>query len=389
MTPLQVGVIGCGYWGPNIIRALIEIPEASVRAVADRDADRLARVGSRFPQIPRLTQNHHELLAMGLDAVVVATPPETHFDLVMEALEHGLDVFVEKPLATDTEQARRMVEEAEARDHILMVGHIGAYNPAVDALREMVAAGELGDIGYIDAVRAGLGLFHPRLNVIWDLAPHDISILMHILGESPVSVSTRAIACVEPSIEDVAYMTLMFPSGVLAHVRLSWLDPCKTRRITVVGRRKMVLYDDVETQEKLKVYDKSVNTVPHTDTFGDFQFAYHYGSVVSPYVQLSEPLRLECTHFLESVLHHRRPLTDGHNGMQVVQAIEAAQRSLQSGGIQVPITGSEPVHLSDVGSDDGLQADGAEVPESVPVTSNGHAARTPGGDEAPTIILPS
>jgi len=173
--------------------------------------------------------------------------------------------------------------------------------------------------------------------VIWDLAPHDIAILLYVLGEVPDSVGTRGIACVQVSIEDVAYMTLMFPSGVLAHMRMSWLDPFKSRRITVVGSKKMVVYDDLESHEKLKVYDKSVNAIRQTDTFGEFQFAYHYGSVVSPYIHFEEPLRLECLHFVECVLERARPLTDGYNGVQVVRVIEAAQRSLRDGGSQVRI----------------------------------------------------
>jgi predicted dehydrogenase len=213
-------------------------------------------------------------------------------------------------------------------------------------MREMIDSGELGQIAYIDAVRGGLGLFHPSLNVIWDLAPHDIAILMYLLGSTPHSVSTRAIACVEESIEDVAYMSLLFPGEVLAHSRMSWLDPCKQRRIAVVGRKKMVVYDDLENQEKLKIYDKRVDSIRRTDTFGEHQYAYHYGSVVSPYVNYDEPLRLECLHFVECVENRLKPLTDGENGLQVVRVIEAAQRSMQSGGRQVPIPGH--VDASDI-----------------------------------------
>ena len=199
-----------------------------------------------------------------------------------------------------------------------MVGHIGAYNPAVHTLKQMIDDGELGDIAYVDAARGGLGLFHPSLNVIWDLAPHDVAILMHILGQSPVAVSAKGAACVEATIEDVAYVALRFATGVLAHVRLSWLDPCKTRRITVVGRQKMVVYDDLETQEKLKIYDKRVDAIRRTDTFGESHFAYHYGSVVSPYILHDEPLRLECAHFVDCAMERTRPLTDGENGLAVV-----------------------------------------------------------------------
>ncbi|HSK90957.1 MAG TPA: Gfo/Idh/MocA family oxidoreductase, partial [Euzebyales bacterium] len=301
MKRLNVGAIGCGYWGPNLIRNCIEIPEVSLEAVADLDWERLRHIQTRYPGIPLVTDDYTQMFDAGLDAVVVSTPPETHHTIVAACIEQGLHVLVEKPLATTSADARHLIELAERHGRRLMVGHTFEYNPAVRALREVVASGDLGSIHYIDAVRVGLGLFHPTLNVIWDLAPHDVSILIHILGEMPTQVSTRGIACVQRAIEDVAYITLTFPSGILAHVRLSWLDPQKTRRITVVGRKKMIVYDDVEAHEKLKVYDKRVDTIRRTDTFGEFQFAYHYGSVVSPYVHFEEPLRLELLHFAECV----------------------------------------------------------------------------------------
>jgi predicted dehydrogenase len=332
-----LGVIGCGYWGPNLVRTFVELPDVTVAAVVDRDADRLEHIGRRYPGIGVLTRNVEDALAMDLDAVAVCTPPETHYAIVRTCLENGLDVFVEKPLATKAEDAERLIEIADRHSQILMVGHIGAYNPAVNALKDMIDGGDLGAIAYIDAARGGLGLFHPSLNVIWDLAPHDISILMHILRESPVAVSAKGAACVDDTIEDVAYIALRFGTGVLAHVRLSWLDPCKTRRVTVVGRQKMVVYDDLETQEKLKVYDKRVDAIRRTDTFGESQFAYHYGSVVSPYIVHEEPLRLECKHFIDCVMERQRPLTDGANGLAVVRVIQAAQESLHRGGIEIGI----------------------------------------------------
>ena len=337
MTLLKVGVIGCGYWGPNIVRTFLELPDVSVEAVADLDWSMLEGIVTRHPQVANFTDDFRDLFEMDLDAVVVSTPPETHYDIVRACLEHDLDVLVEKPLATNTRDARALAELAEKDGRIMMVGHIGAYNPAVDELRKMIESGDLGEIRYIDAVRVGLGQYHPTLNVIWDLAPHDVAILLHLLGESPVSVNTRGAACVHESIEDVAYMTLSFPSGILAHARMSWLDPRKTRRITVVGSQKMVLYDDLEGHEKLKIYDKRVNAIPRTDTFGEYQFAYHYGSVVSPYVRLDEPLKIECLHFVECALGRKQPLTDGRNGLKVVEVIEAAQKSLRLGGAQVSI----------------------------------------------------
>jgi predicted dehydrogenase len=361
---LRMAVIGCGYWGPNLVRTFVELPEASLEAVVDRDPARLEHIRRRYPAIRLLTTDLDEVFAMDLDAVVVSTPPETHFPIVRACLEHGLDVLVEKPLATESEHAEQLIEIAKKDGQVLMVGHIGAYNPAVRALKEMIDGGELGDIAYVDAARGGLGLFHPSLNVIWDLAPHDVAILMYILGEAPIAVSAKGAACVEASIEDVAYVALRFATGVLAHVRLSWLDPCKTRRITVVGRQKMVVYDDLETQEKLKIYDKRVDAIRRTDTFGESHFAYHYGSVVSPYILHDEPLRLECTHFVDCAMERTRPLTDGENGLAVVRVIQAAQQSLREGGIEIVIPSEQRLTLLPAASSDVIDL-GEPIPDPI------------------------
>jgi predicted dehydrogenase len=333
----RIGVIGCGYWGPNLIRNFVEIPTTSLEAVADLDPKRLAHIRERYPQVPCVTEDHRDLFALDLDGVVVCTPPETHHEIVRECLLQGLNVLVEKPLVTRADHARELIALAEARGLVLMVGHTFLYNPAVHALKDLVQSGELGDILYIDGVRAGLGLFHPRLNVIWDLAPHDISIMSYLLDAQPVSAAARGLACLNGTVEDVAYLSLMYPNDVLCHVRVSWLDPSKTRRITVIGTKKMAVYDDVEPLEKLRIYDKRVDSVRRTDTFAEFQFAYHYGSVVIPHITFDEPLRLECLHFAECIDQGLRPRTDGRNGLRVVQAIEAAQRSLRSGGVSVEV----------------------------------------------------
>ncbi|MFA9432475.1 Gfo/Idh/MocA family protein [Egicoccus sp. AB-alg2] len=337
MSRTRIGAIGCGYWGPNLIRNFIEIPNTRVLGVADLDGGRLAHVRERYPQIGTLTNDYRDLFGLGLDAVVVSTPPETHYDIVRDCLEHGLHVLVEKPLVTRSAEARELIAVAERNERILMVGHTFLYNPAVHALRDLVVHGELGDVLYIDAVRAGLGLFHPRLNVIWDLAPHDISIASFLLGAAPVAVAARGAACLNETVEDVAYLTLTFPGNVLYHVRLSWLDPSKTRRTTVIGSQKMAVYDDVEPLEKLRIYDKRVDSIRRTDTFGEFQFAYHYGNVVIPHIRFEEPLRLECLHFADCVARGARPRTDASNGLVVVETIEAAQRSLANGGASVPV----------------------------------------------------
>jgi predicted dehydrogenase len=247
-------------------------------------------------------------------------------------MEHGLHVLVEKPITLNSEDAEQLIKVAEANDVRLMVGHTFEYNSAVRAVKQMIQSGELGDIYYIDAIRASLGLFQTKANVVWDLAPHDISILRYLLDADPISVNTHGSSCVQEGIEDVAYTTLMFPNNVMAHIRSSWLDPSKQRRITVVGSKKMVIYDDVEPLEKIKIYDKGVKAIRHTDTFGEFSFAYHYGDVVIPYIRFEEPLRVQCQHFLDCINEGRQPQTDGLNGMRVVQVVEAAQRSMKNGG---------------------------------------------------------
>ncbi len=352
MPSLRVGAIGSGYWGPNLIRNFVENHDTRVVGVADLDPARLAAIRGRFPQIATLTTDYTDLFHLGLDAVVVSTPPETHGDIVADCLEHGLNVLVEKPLTTDVATGVRLKELADDRGLVLMVGHTFEFNPAVRALKTMLDDGIAGDIRYIDAVRVGLGLFHPRLNVVWDLAPHDISILIHILGEMPETVSTQGIACVQDDVEDVAYLTLMFPSGILAHIRLSWLDPMKTRRLTVVGSRKMIVYDDVALDEKIRLYDKRVDAMPRTDTFGAFQFAYHHGGIEIPPIDFQEPLRLECQHFVQCIRDGERPLTDADNGIRVVRVIAAAQESLKMGGISVEVMTdrqTDPVTASSVG----------------------------------------
>jgi predicted dehydrogenase len=332
MPKLKIGAIGYGYWGPNLIRNFVELPHTEVYAVADLDQARLHHVQSRYPHIHCFTTDYRELFGLGLDAVVVATPPHTHHRIVRDCLQNGLHVLVEKPLTLSSEDALDLIQVAEAQDQILMVGHTFEYNPAVQTLKQMISSGELGDIQYIDAVRVSLGLFNAHLNVIWDLAPHDISILLYLLGMTPESVAAQGTSCLQNGVEDVAYVTLRFPNNILAHMRLSWLDPSKIRRITVVGSKKMVIYDDVENQEKIKVYDKRVTAIRHTDTFGEFNFAYHYGDIVSPYIRFEEPLRLECRHFADCIVEGKRPLTDGYDGLRVVQVVEAAQTSLRNGG---------------------------------------------------------
>lgn len=335
MDTLRIGVIGCGYWGPNLIRNFIEIPTAELVIIADLQQENLDRITHRFPQIPHVTTDHQDLFSLNLDAIVVATPPQTHTRLVAECLQSGHHVLVEKPITLDAQDAEMLIHLAEERDRILMVGHTFEYNTSVQLLKEMIDSGELGEIYYVDAVRASLGLFQTHANVMWDLAPHDISIFNYLLGDSALSVSARAADCVGTGIESVGYATLRFPNNVLAHIRASWLDPSKTRRITVVGSEKMVIYDDVEPLEKIRVYDKRVKAIRHTDTYGEFHFAYHYGDMTVPYIRHEEPLRVQCNHFLDCIRTGETPRSDGYDGLRVVQVLEAIDESLRQDGAPV------------------------------------------------------
>ena len=329
---ISVGVVGCGYWGPKLVRNFQAIPGANLQIVADLRRDRLDHIRGLYPSVTTTTE-YAELLATSIDAVVVATPVSSHFRLAREALLHDKHVLVEKPLTHSSEEARELIALAQERRRVLMVGHTFEYNPAVEYLKDFIASGNLGRVYYINATRVNLGIFQKDINVIWDLAPHDVSILLYILGLKPDQVSARGAAYVQQHIVDVAYVTLSFATGIMADIRVSWLDPCKIRRITVVGSKKMIVYDDVEPTEKIKIYDKGVDTPPYSDTMEEFRLSYRYGDITTPAISNAEPLELECRHFLDCVRHGRVPRSNAHVGLQVVSILEVAQRSLENGGI--------------------------------------------------------
>jgi predicted dehydrogenase len=331
MDTVRIGVIGAGYWGPKLIRNFHEISNASVTLVSDLREDRLEHIRKLYPGI-QTTTRAADVFAAPIDAVVIATPVATHWELARAALLEGKHVLVEKPMTASSEQAMDLIALAKAHQRILMVGHTFEYNPAVMALKDIIASGQLGQIYYINATRVNLGIFQRDINVVWDLAPHDISILLYILGTFPHSVSARGEAYVQPGIHDVAYVSVYFPDKIMADIRVSWLDPCKIRRITVVGSQRMVVYDDLEPLEKIKIYDKGVDRPPYTDTFEEFRLSYRYGDITSPPIPLTEPLRLECEHFIECVRTGAEPRSNGWSGLRVVKILEYAQRSLLNSG---------------------------------------------------------
>ena len=328
---LNVGIIGYGYWGPNLTRNFFEIPMSELVAIADTKDDRLQRAKSIYPSIVT-TNEYTEFFNMDLDAAIISTPPATHYPIAKDCLEHGLHVLIEKPMTLKSEHAQELIELAASKDLILMVGHTFEYNGAVIALKQYIDSGELGEIFYLDAARLNLGLFQRDSNVLWDLAPHDISILLYLLGEKPISISAQGMPCVFEGIYDVAYMNLIFPNRIPAFIHVSWLDPCKVRRVTVVGSKKMIVYNDLENEQKLKIYDKGVETPVYTNGgFNEFQCNYRFGDIVIPKIQMAEPLRKECQHFLDCIINNEQPRSNGDDGLSVIKVLEAAQRSMTNG----------------------------------------------------------
>ena len=331
MNPLRVAVIGAGYWGPNLIRNLNEAPGAEPVAVADLSQERLDTIKKRFPAV-RLTTDHTTLFDdKNIDAVAIATPVNTHRRLVEQALAAGKHVFVEKPLAANSADAEAMVRAAEKAGRTLMVGHTFVYNPAVVAVRGLIEKGELGRVNYVDSQRVNLGLHQFDINVLWDLGPHDVSISLYWLAEEPEWVQCIGACYVQPEIEDVVFITMGFPSGALAHAHLSWLAPSKLRTMTVIGSKKMAVYDDVQSVERVKVYDFGVEAL-HSE---ELRRSYRAGDIHSPRVPITEALQLEMVHFIECIRTGQKPRSDGDAGLRVVRVLEAGMRSLRSGGARV------------------------------------------------------
>lgn len=332
---LRVGVVGCGYWGPNLIRNFNQLRESEVIACADLAEGRLAHMKSLYPHV-ETTRDYGDLVrSRDIDAVVVATPPRTHFEVAMAALGAGKHVFVEKPLAISGSDCEAMIAKAKEEKLILMVGHTFLYTAAVNKIKDLVKAGELGDILYVNATRVNLGIFQEDINVVWDLAPHDVSILNYILDSHPLEVAAHGHSYIRQNVEDIAYLHLEYPGSIMAHVHVSWLNPNKIREITVVGSKKMLVYDDISSLEKIRIYDKGVTVQPHYDTFGEFQLSYRFGDIFIPKLDDSEPLKVACQHFVDCTKTGVEPKSSGQHGLEVVRVIEAANHSLTHAGAVV------------------------------------------------------
>jgi predicted dehydrogenase len=328
---ITLGQVGLGYWGPNLLRNYQSLPGAVVKTVCDVDEEALSRVGERYPGLI-CTRDYEPLLHdPDIEAIVVTSSAATHYPLAHAALEAGKHVFVEKPLALHLAEAQDLIELAGTRGLVLMVGHLLLYHPAVTRLKQLVTSGELGEIYYLYTERRNLGKVRQDENAMWSLAPHDISVVLYLLGELPVTVTAQGQSYLQPGIEDTVFFTLRFADGCLAHSHVSWLDPYKVRRFTVVGSRQMAVFDDVEPSEKLRIYNKGVDRLPEYNSYGD-ALTLRFGDIYVPSIEMKEPLRLECQHFLDCIVHGQQPLSDGHNGLQVLRVLDALQESLDNEG---------------------------------------------------------
>jgi predicted dehydrogenase len=333
-----VGVVGLGYWGPNWVRNFHQSQSAAKIVACDLDEKRRSHVNQLYSDLVTTSRFEDLLEDPDVEGIVVATPVGTHYAMARRALEAHKSVLVEKPLATSTEDANELVRIAADRNLVLMVGHTFEYSAPVLKMHEIIQSGELGDVFYISSVRANLGLFQRDVNVTWDLATHDISIILNLMGgRMPEAVSCQAESHYGMGVEDVAMLTLRFERNIIAFVHVSWLDPDKIRRTTVVGSRKMLVYDDTAPQEKIRIYDKGVTKQKYYDTYGDFQFSYRYGDIQIPRIEEKEPLFCECEHFVNCMKNGETPNTDGNNGLRVVSVLEAANYSMRRGGLMVPL----------------------------------------------------
>ncbi len=328
---VRVGVIGAGYWGPNIVRNLYEVPGAEAVAVADLSEERLEAIRKRFPAV-RVTTDYRELLDdPSIDAICIVTPVGTHRKLAEEAFAAGKHVFVEKPLALSVSDAEAIVRARERAGTTLMVGHTFVYNPAVEVVKGILDSNGIGKVHYLDSQRVNLGLHQFDTNVLWDLGPHDVSITLYWLDEEPEWVQCSGACFAQPDIEDVVFLMIGFPSGAIAHAHLSWLAPSKLRTMTVIGSQKMVIYDDNQSVEKVKIYDQGVDKLEADE----LRRSYRAGDIHSPRVPMTEALQVEMRHFIECVRDGTKPRTDGEAGLVVVRVLELAMRSLRSGGARV------------------------------------------------------
>jgi predicted dehydrogenase len=333
---INIGVIGCGYWGPNLIRNFNELKDSRVRWVADLSKTRLKLIKEKYNFL-KTAQDYRDVLKdPQVDAVVVVTHVSTHFPIARDVLKSGRHVFIEKPMTDSAFHAEELVKLSAKKKRIIMVGHTFEYNPAVARIGEMIRSKAIGDVYYIDSSRVNLGLHQPDVSVLWDLGPHDISIILSWLGKVPQRVSAIGKSYVQSGIEDVVFLVMEFDRRLIAHIHISWLAPSKLRRTVIIGNKRMVVYDDMEPIEKIKIFDRGVSILSG-DEYRKILPDYRVGDIISPNIELAEPLNLECRHFLDCIEYNKKPRTDGNSGLRVVKVLEAAERSLKNKGKPIAV----------------------------------------------------
>jgi predicted dehydrogenase len=334
---VNIGVIGYGYWGPNLVRNFYETKDVKVTCVSDRKSDRLKLVQSRYPSV-KVTEDPVDLINdPQVDAVIISTPVSTHFDLAYKALKAGKHVLVEKPMTCTVVEGEKLLEEAARMKRTLMVDHTFIYTPAVLKIKELVANGDLGQLLYYDSVRVNLGLFQHDVNVLWDLAVHDLSIMDYILGEQPGAVSATGVAHLNGQPEDVAYITCYLKNNLIAHFHVNWMAPVKVRRTLIGGDKQMIVYDDLEPSEKIKIYDKGVSLNEGPEGVYQMLVSYRSGDMWAPHLATTEALKNEASHFIDCVTSGKKPLTDGEMGLRIVKVLEAADNSMANRGQPVQL----------------------------------------------------
>ena len=341
----NIAVVGCGYWGPNLARNIHEMGRAHLYALCDRDEAARGKMSEQYPNARLFDDTEQVWRDENVDAVIIATPVATHFPLAAAALSAGKHVLIEKPMASSVQECEQLIRLADEKQRVLMVGHTFLYNAAVRYLKRLIDSGELGRMYYLYSQRLNLGIVRQNVNVLWNLAPHDISMLSYLLGKTPLCVSARGLTYLQEGVPDIVFMQLDFPEGIAAHVHLSWLDPGKVRQVTAVGSQKMAVYDDVSTDAKIQLFDKGIDAVDRSqsigtwDSFGEFQLLVRSGDRYIPRLSFTEPLRGECEEFIDSIVERRQALSSGQNGLEVVRVLEAAQRSLESDGALMEVPG--------------------------------------------------
>lgn len=338
---IKIAQIGCGYWGPNLLRNFIRLSNVEISCVAEMSKERRNYLEKKYPNL-YVVSDYNQIFSNPTDAVVIATPAESHYQLAKEILSNGKHCLVEKPLALKESEAKELIELAKEKDRVLMVGHTFLFNAAVRRLKEEVKKGTLGRMYYVYSQRLNLGRVRTDVNAMWNLAPHDISILLYVLNENPVWISAYGERYIQDNIEDVVFLTVGFESGVIANIHVSWLDPNKVRRMTFVGNKKMIVYDDVE-KDKIQIFDKGIDkksmdkTLGEFDSFGEFQLIKRAGNVVSPSLDFDEPLAVEAEHFVECIKNKKKPISDGYSGLMVTKILETATKSINKEGKRIEL----------------------------------------------------